>query len=85
MELQEEPDSRVLPRVGFFRSKAGHVGYARVVFFMCDGRKLLYKVNDVFRSLTLCCIVSKRWKGVNFNRYFYLKNRGVNFCLSMSA
>ena len=60
--------------------------HARVVFFMCDGRQLLDEMNVVvLSSLILRCIVTKRWKGVNFNQYFYPKNRSVNICLSMSA
>ena len=59
--------------------------YVRIVFFMCDGRQLQDVMNVGLSSLIMSGIVITRWKGVSFNQYFYLKNRGVNFCLSMSA
>ena len=49
---------------------------ARAVCFICNGKQLLDEMNVALSSLILCCIVTKRWKGVNFRQYF---------CLSMSA
>ena len=50
--------------------------HARAVFFICNGKQLLDEMNVALSSLILCCIVTKRWQGVNFRQYF---------CLSMSA